>query len=54
MSMLFPQVAANAYKTTSQAINSQDKKDVRATSLKGIMTESFFHGASFLGSNFIA
>ncbi|MBQ3310920.1 hypothetical protein IJG72_02465 [bacterium] len=54
MSMLFSQVAANAYKTTSQAINSQDKKDVRATSLKGIMTESFFHGASFLGSNFIA
>ena len=54
MSMLFSQVAANAYKTTSQAINSQDRKDVRATSLKGIMTESFFHGASFLGSNFIA
>ena len=54
MSMLFSQVAANAYKTTSQAINSQDRKDVRATSLKGIMTESFFHGASFLGSNFIS
>ena len=54
MSMLFSQVAADAYKTSSQAINSEARKDVRAKSLKGIMKESFFHGASFMGSNFIA
>ena len=54
MSMLFSQVAADAYKTSSQAINAEAKKDVRAKSLRGIMKESFFHGASMMGSNFIA
>lgn len=54
MSMLFSQVAADAYKTSTQAINSEARKDKRANSLKGIMKESFFHGASFMGSNFIA
>lgn len=54
MSMLFSQVAADAYKTSTQAINSEVRKDRRSSSLKGIMKESFFHGASFMGSNFIA
>jgi len=49
MSMLFSQVAAS-----TQAINAEAKKDVRAKSLRGIMKESFFHGASMMGSNFIA
>ena len=31
--MLFSQVAADAYKTSSQAINAEAKKDVRAKSI---------------------
>ena len=52
--MLFSQVAADAYKASTLAINAEPKKDRRAKSLRGIMKESFFHGASFHGSNFIA
>ena len=52
--MLFSQVAIDAYKLSTEAINAEVKKDVRAKSLRGIMKESFFHGASFMGSNFIA
>ena len=54
MTMLFSQIAADAYKTSSQAINTESKKDLRAKSLRAIMKESFFHGASMHGSNFIA
>ena len=54
MSMLFSQVVADAYKTSTQAINAEGRKDVRAKSLRNIMKESFFHGASMMGSNFIA
>ena len=52
--MLFSQVAADAYKASTLAINAEPKKDRRAKSLRGIMKESFFLGASFHGSNFIA
>lgn len=52
---LFSQVVADYYKASSVAINAESKKDVRRKSLKGIMQESFFHGASFMGANnFIA
>ena len=51
--MLFSQVAADAYKASTLAINAEPKKDRRAKSLRGVMKESFFHGASFHGSNFI-
>ena len=54
MTMLFSQVAADTYKSSIAAINAAPKKDVRAKSLRNIMIESFFHGASFMGSNFIA
>ncbi len=52
--MLFTQAVADKYKTVSDSINSVSKKDVRAKSIKGIMQESFFHGASIHGANFIA
>lgn len=32
----------------------EDKKDVRVKSMKAIIQESFFHGASWMGQNFIA
>lgn len=51
---LFSQVVADYYKQSSASLNEQTKKDVRRKSLKGIMQESFFHGASYLGANFIA
>ena len=51
---LFAQAVVDYYKTSSEALNQQGKKDIRRKSLKGIMQESFFHGASYLGSNFIA
>ena len=51
---LFSQVVADYYKASSGSINASSKKDIRRKSLKGIMQESFFHGASYLGANFIA
>ena len=51
---LFAQVVADYYKSTSESLNSVNKKDIRRKTLKGIMQESFFHGASYLGANFIA
>ena len=47
---LFSQVVADYYKASSESINTVAKRK----SLKGIMQESFFHGASYLGANFIA
>ena len=32
----------------------ENKKDVRVKSMKSIIQESFFHGASWMGQNFIA
>ena len=52
--MLFSQAVADKYREVSASINAQPKKDLRARSLKGIIQESFFHGASFHGANFIA
>ena len=51
---LFSQVVADYYKASSESINTVAKRDIRRKSLKGIMQESFFHGASYLGANFIA
>lgn len=45
---------ADTYKIASEKINMAERKDKRANSLKGIMKESFFHGASYMGSNFIS
>ena len=51
---LFSQVVADYYKASSESINTVAKRDIRRKSLKVIMQESFFHGASYLGANFIA
>jgi len=44
------------YKKISAVISSVDlnKKDLRTKSMREIMQESFFHGASWIGNNFIA
>lgn len=44
------------YKEIVDLIESVDlnKKDIRKKSLKEIMQESVFHGASWVGNNFIA
>lgn len=40
------------YKDTN--FEDEDKQDVRVKSMKAIIQESFFHGASWMGQNFIA
>jgi len=54
--LLFSKTIENKYKEVSEVINSVDttKKDVRVKTMKQIMCESFFHGASGFGDNFIA
>ena len=54
--LLFSQAIADKYKEITEALDSVEleKKDVRAKSLKAIMQESFFHGAGWIGQNFIA
>ena len=54
--LLFSNTVTNAYKQTSEALNSVDlnNKHVIKKSLVEIMRQSFFHGASRFGTNFIA
>lgn len=54
--LLFSQTIADKYKETSELVNSVQtgKMDVRVKSMKEIMQESFFHGAGWMGYNFIA
>lgn len=54
--LLFSTTVSDTYKEVSDVINSVDisKKDVRIKTLKELMKESFFHGASRFGDNFIA
>lgn len=54
--LLFSRTIENKYKEVSEVINNVDttKKDVRVKTMKDIMCESFFHGASGFGDNFIA
>jgi hypothetical protein len=55
--LLFSTEITNTYKEVSEVIDSIDmnKKVVRKMSLKSMMEESFFHGASMFGAaNFIA
>jgi hypothetical protein len=53
---LHSQTILNQYKEVSQVLNNVDinKKHVRRKTVKEMMEESFFHGSSWLGSNFIA
>lgn len=54
--LLYGQAIEEEYKKISGVISSVElnKKDVRKKSMKQIMQESFFHGASWIGNNFIA
>lgn len=55
--LLFTTDITEKYKEVSEVINSVDLKPKAAfkrKSLKGMMEESFFHGASKFGYNFIA
>ncbi len=55
--LLFSQTIAEQYKAVSEVINSvnvEDRSETRAKSLKELMQESFFHGATRFGDNFIA
>lgn len=54
--LLFSTTVTNTYKETSDAINEVnfDNKHVIKKTLVEIMKQSFFHGASRFGTNFIA
>jgi len=54
--LLFSNTIASKYKEVSEVINAVEtnKKDVRTKTMKEIMNESFFHGATRFGDNFIA
>lgn len=54
--LLFTTAITDKYKEVSELINSVDltDKDVRVKTIKELMNESFFHGATRFGDNFIA
>jgi len=54
--LLFSTAVASKYKEVSEVINAVEapKQEVRKKTMKDIMTESFFHGATKFGGNFIA
>lgn len=54
--LLFSNTVTDTYKQTADAINNVDlnNKHVIKKSLVEIMRQSFFHGASRFGTNFIA
>ncbi len=54
--LLFSNTVSDIYKQTSDAVNSVDlnKKYVIRKTLVEMMKQSFFHGASRFGTNFIA
>lgn len=54
--LLSSRAIEDQYKEVSQVINSTEinKKDIRKKGMKALMRESFFHGASWIGYNFIA
>lgn len=55
-SMYLCQTISQQYKEVSKVINSVEtkKRNVRKKNMKELMQQSFFHGASWIGSNFIA
>ena len=54
--LLFSNAISEKYKKTSEAVNSVDlyNKHVIKKTLVDMMKQSFFHGASRFGTNFIA
>jgi hypothetical protein len=55
-SLLFSQAVLEQYKEVSETINSVNTKSKKRPrrSMKELMQESFFHGANWIGNNFIA
>jgi len=51
---IFSQAVADRYKQMSESINADNKRVKKTMTMKSIITESFFHGASWMGQNFIA
>ena len=54
--LLLSQTISEKYKEVSDVINSVEvnKKELRKKTMKELMQESFFHGAGWIGYNFIA
>jgi len=54
--LLFTNTISDTYKQTSEAVNSVDlhNRHVIKKTLVDMMKQSFFHGASRFGTNFIA
>lgn len=54
--LLLSQTISEKYKEVSEVVNTTElaKKDVRKKTMKQLMQESVFHGASWIGYNFVA
>lgn len=54
--LLLSQTISEKYKEVSEVVNTLElaNKDVRKKTMKELMQESVFHGASWLGYNFVA
>lgn len=54
--LLFSQAISEKYKEVSEVVNTVElaNKDVRKKTMKELMQESVFHGASWIGYNYIA
>lgn len=51
--LLHSQSIVDRYKMVSEVLNT-DRKKTKKKSIKELMQQSFFHGANWIGSNFIA
>lgn len=51
---VFSQSVAERYKKMAETMNADDRRVKKTMTMKSIITESFFHGASWMGQNFIA
>ena len=51
---VFSNSVAERYKKMSESINADARRVKKTMTMKSIITESFFHGASWMGQNFIA
>lgn len=52
--MFLSQTVSQQYKKVSQDLDPENKRKIRKKTLKELMQQSFFHGANWMGSNFIA
>lgn len=54
--LLLSQTVSDKYKEVSEVLNSIEVTNpiMKKKSMKELMQQSFFHGASWMGSNFIA